>query len=61
MSFQATPTLRPRADVLQRMGRNTVSGRANTPEDIAKVVAFLASDDASQISGAVLPVGCFSQ
>jgi NAD(P)-dependent dehydrogenase (short-subunit alcohol dehydrogenase family) len=60
MAFGTEPTLRPREDVLQRMARNTVSGRANAPEDIAKAVAFLASDDASQISGAVLPVGCFN-
>jgi 3-oxoacyl-(acyl-carrier-protein) reductase len=31
-------------------------GRTAKPEDIAKAVAFLASDDASYITGAVLPV-----
>ena len=59
-NFTAEPTLRSRAEMLERLARNTVSGRANQPEDIAKAVAFLASDDASQISGAVLTVGCFS-
>lgn len=46
---------------LRKRGANTVSGRANTPDDIAKAVAFLVSDDAAQISGTVLTVGCFSQ
>ena len=31
-------------------------GRVATPEEIAKAVAFLASDDAAYITGAVLPV-----
>ena len=40
-------------------GANTVTGRSTTPEDMANAVAFFLSDDAIQISGAVLPVGCF--
>jgi len=31
-------------------------GRVGTPEDVARVVAFLASDDASWITGAAIPV-----
>ena len=50
----------PRREPMQR-GAKTASGRANTPDDIAKAVAFLVSDDAAQISGTVLTVGCFSQ
>ena len=35
---------------------NTALGRAAQPRDIAKVVAFLASDDASYITSAAIPV-----
>ena len=55
----AAETPRPR-EPMQR-GTKTASGRANTPGDVAKAVAFLVSDDAAQISGTVLTVGCFSQ
>ncbi|MEK9908241.1 MAG: SDR family oxidoreductase, partial [Aquiluna sp.] len=32
------------------------AGRFATPEEVAKVVAWVASEDASYISGAVIPV-----
>jgi meso-butanediol dehydrogenase/(S,S)-butanediol dehydrogenase/diacetyl reductase len=32
------------------------AGRAATPAEIASVIAFLASDDASFVNGAILPV-----
>jgi 3-oxoacyl-[acyl-carrier protein] reductase len=35
----------------------TPLGRVGTPEDIAKVAVFLASDDSGWITGEVLPVG----
>jgi NAD(P)-dependent dehydrogenase (short-subunit alcohol dehydrogenase family) len=38
----------------------TVSGRHNAPEDIAAACAFLLSDEAGQISGTFLDVGCFA-
>ena len=31
-------------------------GRLGEPEEVAKAIAFLASDDASFITGAILPV-----
>lgn len=38
----------------------TVTGRHNQPEDIARACAFLLSDDAQQIHGALLDVGGFA-
>ena len=41
------------------LGGNNVAGRNVLPEDIAKTVAYLLSDDAEVVSGAVITVGCF--
>ena len=38
------------------MLRNVPLGRPGEPEDVAKAVAFLASDNAAYISGQTLPV-----
>lgn len=44
---------------LASSGQQTVTGRNTFPEDIANTVAFLLSDEAAQVSGAIVTVGCF--
>jgi glucose 1-dehydrogenase len=43
-------------EALERKGNNLPWGRIGMPQDIGKAVAFLASDDADYITGAILPV-----
>ena len=42
--------------VINNMKEHTPLGRLGTPEDVANVYAFLASDDAAYIHGAVISV-----
>jgi enoyl-[acyl-carrier protein] reductase III len=42
------------ADMLRRAAERTPSGRPTTPEDVARLVAFLCADDAAQITGQVI-------
>jgi meso-butanediol dehydrogenase/(S,S)-butanediol dehydrogenase/diacetyl reductase len=45
-----------RADRLRALGEAIPLGRVGTPRDVAAAIAFLASDDAAFITGAMLPV-----
>jgi acetoacetyl-CoA reductase len=45
-----------RADILQGIIAAIPVGRLGTPEDIARMVAFLAADDAGFITGATFDV-----
>ncbi len=55
--FIATPILDTIPDaVMEKMVEKVPLGRLGQPEEIARVYAFLASDDASYINGAVIEV-----
>ena len=55
--FVATPILKQMPQkVLDEMAAKVPGGRLGTPEEIANVFAFLASDEASYINGAVISV-----
>lgn len=45
---------------MERSARQTVAGRTTLPQDIANAVAYLLSDEAEMVSGAILTVGCFT-
>jgi len=57
--YVATPIIQGILDdpeALARAGRRHPMGRIGKPEEVAAAVAFLASDEASFITGAILPV-----
>jgi 3-oxoacyl-[acyl-carrier protein] reductase len=55
--FVATPILKEMPEqVLSDMAKKVPCGRLGKPEEVANVFAFLASDEASYINGAVISV-----
>lgn len=44
------------AEVLEKMRADVPLGRLGKPEEVANVYAFLASDEASYVNGAVIEV-----
>lgn len=44
-------------DRLERLASAIPLGRAGTPEEVAKVILWLLSDEASYVTGAIIPVG----
>jgi NAD(P)-dependent dehydrogenase (short-subunit alcohol dehydrogenase family) len=44
------------ADRIEQLGKTTLMGRAAQVEEIAEVIAFVVSDKASYLTGAVIPV-----
>jgi NAD(P)-dependent dehydrogenase (short-subunit alcohol dehydrogenase family) len=55
------PTLTPMLDRVtdghpERLAQRVPLGRAGSPEELARAIAWLASDEASYVNGAVLPV-----
>jgi NAD(P)-dependent dehydrogenase (short-subunit alcohol dehydrogenase family) len=46
----------PMGDALDNLAATTPAGRPGLPEEIARAVTYLASDDASFVHGALLPV-----
>ena len=44
------------SEILERAEKSAVLGRIAEPEDVARVVVFLCSDDARQVTGQVILV-----
>ena len=56
LAVEAKMTGLDEAELLKRMQAKIPLGRLATPEEVAKVVLFLASDHASYVTGAIVPM-----
>lgn len=56
LAVEANMTGTPAAELLARQQAKVPLGRFGTPEEIANVVLFLASDAASYVTGAIIPM-----
>jgi NAD(P)-dependent dehydrogenase (short-subunit alcohol dehydrogenase family) len=56
LAAEARMTGLPEAELLERMQQRIPLGRLGTPEEVARVALFLASDAASYVSGAIVPM-----
>ncbi len=56
LAVESRMTGTPTAELLARAQSRIPLQRLGTPEEVAKVVLFLASDDASYVTGAVVPM-----
>jgi len=56
LAAEARMTGLAEAELLKRMQQRIPLGRLGTPEEIAQVAVFLASDAASYVSGAIIPM-----
>jgi NAD(P)-dependent dehydrogenase (short-subunit alcohol dehydrogenase family) len=56
IATELTEELMSDADLMQEWSKNYPIGRFGQPEDVAQACLFLASDESSFITGAILPV-----
>jgi NAD(P)-dependent dehydrogenase (short-subunit alcohol dehydrogenase family) len=56
LAVESRMTGLPEAELLKRSEAKIPLGRAGTPEEVARVVLFLASDAASYVTGAIVPM-----
>ena len=56
LAVEAKMTGLPESELLKRSEAKIPLGRIGTPEEIARVVLFLASDQASYVTGAIVPM-----